>query len=197
MDELMNYDCINFSKLLLIKAKELNISDLESHLLLIIMTMKELNMRPINPQTISKLSSLSLKEIDDILLSLLDKHLISRKQGQLDLKPLYQYLIKEEMKVEEEVNLVAIFEDAFGRSLSQRELEIINSFKRAGYNDEMIIDALNEAVKSGVINFRYIEKILENWARYGVNKRFVREVKKEDNNISQQIKDYNWWDNND
>lgn len=197
MDELMNYNCINFSKLLLIKAKELKINDLQSHLLLIIMTMQDLNIRPINPQTISKLSSLSLKQIDEILLSLLDMHIIDRKQGKLDLSPLYQYLLKEEVQKEQAVDLVSIFEDAFGRSLSQRELEIINSFKRAGYHDEMIVDALNEAVKSGVINFRYIEKILENWSRYGVNKRFVREKKKEEDNISQQIKDYNWWDNHD
>lgn len=197
MNELMDYNCINFNKLLLIKAKELKINDLQSHLLLIIMTMQDLNVRPINPQTISKFSSLSLKQIDEILLSLLDMHLILRKQGKLDLAPLYQYLLKEEIKEEKEVNLVEIFEDAFGRTLSQRELEIINSFKRAGYDDEMIIDALNEAVKSGVINFRYIEKILENWSRYGVNKRFVRNNKKEDDTVSQQIKDYNWWDNHD
>ena len=111
MDELMNYNCINFSKLLLIKAKELKINDLQSHLLLIIMTMQDLNIRPINPQTISKLSSLSLKQIDEILLSLLDMHIIDRKQGKLDLSPLYQYLLKEEVQKEQAVDLVSIFED--------------------------------------------------------------------------------------
>lgn len=193
MDELMNYNCINFNKLLLIKAKELKINDLQSHLLLIMMTMKELNIKPINPQTIAKFSSLSLKEIDEVLLSLLDMHLISRKNGFLDLMPLYKYLIKEEVKKESEVDLFSIFEDAFGRGLNQRELEIINSFKRAGYQDDMIIDALNEAVKSGVLNFRYIEKILDNWSRYGVNKRFARTVEKTDDHISDDIKEYNWW----
>lgn len=196
MDELMNYNCINYSKLLLIKAKELKISDLQSHLLLIIMTMKDLNIRPINPQTISQLSSLSLKQIDEILLSLLDMHLISRKNGQLDLTPLYQYLIKEEVKYEPEADLLSIFEDAFGRSLNQRELEIINSFKRAGYHDELIIDALNEAVKSGVMNFRYIEKILENWSKYGVSRRFAKDTIKNDQ-VSKEVKEYNWWSNND
>lgn len=197
MDELKNYNCINFSKLLLIKAKELNINDLQSHILLIIMTMKELNIKPINPQTISRLSTLSLKQIDELLLSLLDMHLISRKRGQLDLTPLYDYLIKQEVIKEKEIDLFTVFEDAFGRSLNQRELEIINSFKRAGYNDDMIIDALNEAVKSGVMNFRYIEKILENWSKYGVNKRFVKEVVKEDNDVSNEVKDFNWWDSHD
>lgn len=197
MDELRNYNCINYSKLLIIKAKELNISDLQSHILLIIMTMKELNIRPINPQTISKLSTLSIKQIDELLLSLLDMHLISRKRGQLDLSPLYDYLVKQEVVKDEGIDLLTVFEDAFGRTLNQRELEIINSFKRAGYHDEMIIDALNEAVKSGVMNFRYIEKILENWSRYGVNKRFAKEPVKEEQNVSNEVKDYNWWDQHD
>lgn len=196
MDELLNYKCIDFKKLLLIKAKELNINDVEAHILLIIMVMEDLNMKPINPQSISKLSSSSLKQIDQTLLTLLDKHLISRKYGQLDLSPLYTFLIKKEIKKEEKIDLISIFEDAFGRSFSQAEFGIINSFKMAGYSDDMIIDALNEAVKAGVINFRYIERILENWAKFGVKKRFARDYKK-DETISQQIKDYNWWEGND
>lgn len=196
MDELLNYKCIDFKKLLLIKAKELNINDVEAHILLIIMVMEDLNMKPINPQSISKLSSSSLKQIDQTLLTLLDKHLISRKYGQLDLSPLYTFLIKKEIKKEEKIDLISIFENAFGRSFSQAEFGIINSFKMAGYSDDMIIDALNEAVKAGVINFRYIERILENWAKFGVKKRFARDYKK-DETISQQIKDYNWWEGND
>jgi len=196
MNELMNYGCIDYKKLLLIKAKELNIADSECHLLLIIMVMQELNMKPINPQTISKLSTLSLKQIDDILLKLLDKHLITRKNGYLDLKPLYNYLIKKEIKKEKQIDLLAFFEDAFGRSLSQMEMNIISSFKTAGYSDDMVVDALNEAVKSGVINLRYIERILENWSSYGVKKRFARSSQEEDD-VSDQIKDYNWWDSHD
>lgn len=153
-------------------------------------------MKPINPQTISKLSTLSLKQIDDILLKLLDKHLITRKNGYLDLKPLYNYLIKKEIKKEKQIDLLSFFEDAFGRSLSQMEMNIISSFKTAGYSDDMVVDALNEAVKSGVINLRYIERILENWSSYGVKKRFARSSQ-EDDDISDQIKDYNWWDSHD
>ena len=58
----------------------------------------------------------------------------------------------------QDIDLVSIFEDAFGRSLSQREVQLINSLKCQGFDDEMIVDALNESVKSGVITFRYIEK---------------------------------------
>ena len=50
MKELMDYDCIDFKKLLLIKGKSLQLTDQECYILLLIMTMKEIDMKPINPQ---------------------------------------------------------------------------------------------------------------------------------------------------
>ncbi len=192
--DLLNYNCIDFKKLLIIKAKSLKISDVECHILLIVMTMMDLHMKPINPQSISQFSSLTLKSIDTTLLSLLDKHLITRKNGKLDISPLYHLLINDEKKeVQEEVDLVSMFENAFARGLNQIELDIISSFKSSGYDDAMILDALNEAVKSNVLNFRYIEKILDNWSKYGVKKRFApmnNEVKEQ---VDESIKDYKWW----
>ena len=192
--DLLNYNCIDFKKLLIIKAKSLKISDVECHILLIVMTMMELHMKPINPQTISQFSSLALKSIDQTLLSLLDKHLITRNRGKLELTPLYHLLIDEKKEeVKEEVNLVSMFENAFARSLNQMELDIINSFKSSGYDDHMILDALNEAVKSNVLNFRYIEKILDNWSKYGVKKRFAPMQNEVKDTVDESIKDYKWW----
>lgn len=196
MDELMNYHCVDWKKLLIIKAKSLKLTDQECYILLLIITMNEIQMKPINPQNISKLSSLPLKKIDQTLLSLLDKNMIARKYGQLDLQPLYQLLLEQQPQKEKDIDLISIFENAFGRSLNQMELEIINSFKSQGYDDQMILDALNESVKSGVINFRYIEKILDNWAKYGVKRRYapVHSVTKD--TVDQKIKDLKWWEQN-
>lgn len=193
--DLLSYNCIDFKKLLIIKAKSLKISDVECHILLIMMTMIELHMKPINPQTISQFSTLTLKQIDTTMLSLLDKHFITRNQGKLDITPLYRLLMDEKKEeVKEEMNLVSVFENAFARGLNQIELDIISSFKSSGYDDVMIVDALNEAVKSNVLNFRYIEKILENWSKYGVKKRFAPmnndEVKE---TVDESIKNYKWW----
>ena len=75
------------------------------------------------------------------------------------------------------------------------EVETIQSFKTSGYDDDMILNALNEAVKSNVLNFRYIEKILVNWSKHGVKRRYVTDDKlqttKED--IASSIKDFKWW----
>ena len=193
MDELLNYKCIDFKKLLLIKAKDLEITDQQSHLLLIMMVMEDLRINPINPTTVSKFSSLSLKELDTLMLELINLHLIERNGGSLSLRPLYDLLLNKEVTKEKEVNLVSLFEDAFGRSLSPSEVNIIYSFKSYGFDDDMIGDALNEAVKSDVLNFRYIEKILDNWKRYGVTKRYAP-YKEEVEEPSDEIKNYNWWD---
>ena len=142
MDELLNSQCIDFRKLLILKAKSLKITDQECFLLLVIMTMNDIGMKPITPSQIGQLCSLSLQQIDKTLISLVDKHFIARKRG---------------------------------------------------YDDQMILDALNESVKAGVINFRYIEKILDNWSRYGVKKRYAPSTPTVRQDVDQNIKDYKWW----
>lgn len=197
MNELMDYQCIDWRKLLIIKGKSLKLKDHECYVLLLIMTMNDIQLKPINPQTISQLCSLSIKQIDKILLSLLDKHIISRKRGKLDLKPLYQQLLDQEQEDEQEVDLLSVFESVFARALNPLEIEIINSYKSSGYDDQMILDALNEAVKSGALNFRYIEKILDNWSKYGVKKRFAPTPQTTKIDVDPAIKDLKWWENQD
>ena len=193
MDELLNSQCIDFRKLLILKAKSLKITDQECFLLLVIMTMNDIGMKPITPSQIGQLCSLSLQQIDKTLISLVDKHFIARKRGTLELLPIQKMLLNQSVEEEKDVDLLSIFENAFGRSLNQMELEIINTFKRSGYDDQMILDALNESVKAGVINFRYIEKILDNWSRYGVKKRYAPSTPTVRQDVDQNIKDYKWW----
>lgn len=195
MNELLEYGCIDLKKLLILKAKSLKIKDFECYLLLIIMTLDEIGLKPITPAQIQQFCSLPLKKIYEILLSLVDQHFIARRKGSLDLKPLYLKLMNQEVEKEESLDLISIFENAFGRSFNQMELECISNFKRSGYDDEMIVEALNESVKAGVVNFRYIERILENWSQYGVKKRFVASSKKVDDHtdFDSQIKNYKWW----
>ena len=193
MDELLNSQCIDFRKLLILKAKSLKITDQECFLLLVIMTMNDIGMKPITPSQIGQLCSLSLQQIDKTLISLVDKHFIARKRGTLDLLPIQKMLLNQSVEEEKDVDLLSIFENAFGRSLNQMELEIINTFKRSGYDDQMILDALNESVKAGVINFRYIEKILDKWSRYGVKKRYAPSTPTVRQDVDQNIKDYKWW----
>lgn len=88
MDELIDYRCVDFQKLLILKAKSLQLSDQQCYVLLLIMTLDEIGVKPITPLQISKICSLSVQKLDDILMSLVDKHWISRQNGSLNLKPL-------------------------------------------------------------------------------------------------------------
>lgn len=196
MDDLINYRCVDFKKLLIMRAKEFQLTDQECFMLLVILTMDEIGMTPITPASISKISSSSLKDIDKILISLVDKHYISRNRGTLDLLGLKQKLLNQKQQEQKpKLDLISVFENAFGRTLNQMELEVIQSFKSSGYDDQMILDALNESVKSGVINFRYIEKILDNWSRYGVKRRYASsfDTSRKHDDVEQSIKDYKWW----
>ena len=196
MDELLEYGCIDFKKLLILKAKSMKLSDQECYVLLLIMTLDEIGIKPITPSQSHKICSLSLQQIDETLIALVDHHYIARMNGSLDLRPIENLLLNQKSEEVQEVDLVSVFEDAFGRSLSQREVQLINSLKCQGHSDDMIIDALDESVKSGVITFRYIEKILDNWAKYGVKRRYAPQpIKQENIDVEQRIKDYKWWEN--
>ena len=89
-------------------------------------------------------------------------------------------------------NIVTIFEEQFGRPLSPIELNIIKDWKESDYSDEMIVKALKEAVKSQVLNFRYVEGILNNWAKNGIKQRYVES---EQPQRKVPISEYKWWEN--
>lgn len=189
---LKDYQCIDFKKLLLLKGKSIGLKDEETHILLLMMTLSDLGVRPIYPQKIEEFSSLSIKEIDDIMIRLVDKHYLDRINLKIDFKPLEKLLLGMKVEKKEEVNLVEIFEDAFGRTMSTMDIEYINQFKRTGYDDEMIVSALREAVKSNALSFRYIERVLENWAH---SKNYIKKYQEEEPEISEEVRNYNWWEN--
>ena len=79
------------------------------------------------------------------------------------------------------------------------DYEIINAWIDRGFNEELIIAALKEAIDNGVSSFRYIDKILYEWKRKGIKQ--VEDIKKSfekeespDYNIDKGILEYNWLD---
>jgi DnaD/phage-associated family protein len=190
--ELVDYQCIDFKQLLLLRGKKIGLSDEEAHVLMLMMMMDELNIRPITPKRISQYSSLENSQIDAIMLKLINEHYVDRINGVLEFSPVKKKLLGVKDVEKEEVNLVAAFEDGFGRSLSATEIEMINEFKRDGYDDEMILDALKEAVKSHVTNFRYVEKVLINWKNSAKSER-LEAMKHEEDHFSDEVKNFKLW----
>lgn len=193
LKSLVSSKCINFERLLVLKAKELGLDGNECHILLLIYALKEASVRLITPAMLQNYSLLSTHDLNKVLQSLLSKKFIYNRSGAISLNHLEERLLleKNEEEPEEAISLVSIFEEQFGRALSPIELNILREWKESNYDDEMIVKALKEAVKSQVLNFRYIEGILHNWAKTGVKTRYVES---EEPQRSVPISEYKWWE---
>ena len=102
--------------------------------------------------------------------------------------------ITREHKQSEKTNLFSLFEREFVRPLSPREYEIINEWIRSGISEELISEALKEAIFNGVKSLRYIDKILISWKDKGYKSAsdVKSSFKKEDDNTNTELFSYNW-----
>lgn len=73
---------------------------------------------------------------------------------------------KEEEK--DSSNIYEIIEKEFGRTLSPIEYEIIKAWLDSGTSEDLIKEALKEATYNGVSNLRYIDKIIYEWGKKGI-----------------------------
>lgn len=85
----------------------------------------------------------------------------------------FLYVEEQEMLVQREekkqLNLYTIFEQEFGRPLSPIECEMLSMWLDEDHHSpEIIKAALKEAVISGKLNFRYIDRILFEWKKNGI-----------------------------
>ena len=136
-----------------------------------------------NPKKIGADLNIQLPEVLQIIDGLCTNDIISielKKVNEvreefINLEQLYTklaYFIINEEEVVESVkssNIYDIFEQEFGRTLSPIEYELINGWLEADFKEDIIIMALKEAVFNGVSNLRYIDKILYEWKKKGLN----------------------------
>lgn len=192
---LKDVQCIDYAKLLLLRAKELGLNDTECHILLLIMTLQQIEIKTITPPVLLEYTTLSSKELDTTLASLIAKKRVRNRMGSITLEPLEDFVLvenKEEIKEIQEISVLEVYESEFGRSLSPMELSYLRTWKEEfGYSDDMLIQALKEAVKSQVLSFRYMEAILNNWSKTGITSRYV-DTAKEEEDIEES--EYPWWE---
>ena len=96
--------------------------------------------------------------------------------------------------------LFDIFETELGRTLSPIEYEIINGWLTT-CSEEIIILALKEATFNGVSNFRYIDRIINEWNKKGIKtkedvEKNRQEFKNKKDNKKQELFDYDWLNDN-
>ena len=105
-------------------------------------------------------------------------------------------------KIEEEKNsnIYEAIEKEFARPLTSIEYEIISAWLEDGTSEELILEALKEAVYSGVCNLRYIDKILYEWGKKGiktakdVEKNRINFREKQEKKEKLELFDYDWFD---
>jgi len=126
------------------------------------------------------------------------KDIENRMIENVSLENFYNMLSEEKKQDEQDkkkTDIYSVFEHEFARTISSMEYEIINAWLEKGFNEELIIGALKEAVYNGVTNLRYIDKILYEWNKKGfkkmadVNSHITKKEEKKDNH---ELFDYNW-----
>lgn len=129
----------------------------------------------------------------------LKKNSSSKLEEYISLELFYNKVFLQLIDVEKENcsdNIYSTFEKELGRSLSPIEYELINGWLEYNYKEEIILAALKEAVFNGVNNFKYIDRILFEWNKKGIDtldkveKNRANYVKKSSNNV--EVPDYDW-----
>lgn len=89
-----------------------------------------------------------------------------------------------------------LIEREFGRVLSPMEYEIIKAWTENNISNELIEEAVKEAIFNGVTNLRYIDKILYEWQKKGIkSKHDVEENRqrfKKEKPEKMEVFEYNW-----
>ena len=136
----------------------------------------------VTPDLLSLKMSLDVKTIDGIVANLLTKGFIAyvTKDGKTitTLEPLKAILFREfqliftreekeknKKEINEQLeNIYGSFQKLLNRQLSPVEISKIREWVSYGYSDEMIINALKEALSKGKKSLRSVDKILLTWS---------------------------------
>lgn len=195
-------------KVLFSNYKELNITEEELIILIYIINLGEKIVY--NPQDFAEELKLDKYKVMQLLNNLFEKNLINIKveknnEGISDeyiyVDALYNKLfnlIIEEKKESPILNtdIFSLFENELGRTLSPMECEIIKEWLNSNYTEELIKEALKEAIYNNVRSLKYVDRILYTWRTKGIKTK--EDILKDKKNFRKPVKtmtdvfDYNW-----
>lgn len=195
-------------KILFTNYKKLNITEEELIILIYILNLGEKIVY--NPEIFVHNLDLDKYKAMQLLNNLFEKNIINIKveKNEKGLSEEYIYvdvlynklfnLIIEEKKEIKTVDtdLFTLFETELGRPLSPMECEIIKEWISSDYTEELIKEALKEAIYNNVRNLKYIDRILYTWKSKGIITK--EDVIKDKKNYRKPVQavtdvfDYNW-----
>ncbi|MFA7223042.1 MAG: DnaD domain protein [Bacilli bacterium] len=173
-----NYKAIDFSYLLLDFYKEMNITEEEMAVILMINHLLEQDNDFITNEVLSLKMTMSSKMIDKCMTSLYKKKYIEFDTNdatpKTSLEPIKKILYKKFEKslfsedeyksnadlVEERDYIFKTFTDAFKRELSPIELSHIDDWIKNGVDKDIIINSLKDAINSNKVSISYIDALI-------------------------------------
>ncbi|MBQ6495214.1 MAG: DnaD domain protein [Bacilli bacterium] len=194
-------------KKLLVNYKKLNITEEELVILIYIINLGEKIIY--NPQVFVDNLSIDKYKVMDILNNLASKNIINIKIEKNDkgiseeyiyidnlYNKLFNIIIETNVEENNNTDMFSIFEKELGRTLSPMECEIIKEWTSGSYSEELIKEALKEAIYNNVRNLKYIDRILYTWKNKGLNTKedIIKDKTKYHKNKEQteEVFDYNW-----
>ena len=155
----------------------------------------------------SEYLSFSKLDVMNIMSSLCDKKLIEmiikkddkkKIKEYINLNLLYSKLALFFMEEEDsnDSNIYNVIEKEFARPLSPIEFETIKGWIDSKISEDLIYEALKEAVLNGVTSLKYIDKILCDWVKKGYKRgQDVKKRKKKEEQI-EELFEYDWLEDN-
>ena len=174
-------EAVDFRFLLLENYKKLKISENELAVIFMIDHLVTQGNPFITADLLSLKMSLDVKEIDALIADLLTRGFMEyaslNGRTVTSLSPLKEKLFSnfalsvskeaENKKAKEEMlsNIYQSFESELGRTLQPMEISTIREWVDLGYSDEIIINALKEALSQGKRSIKSVDKVLLSWAK--------------------------------
>ena len=174
-------EAVDFRFLLLENYKKLKISENELAVIFMIDHLVTQGNPFITADLLSLKMSLDVKEIDALIADLLTRGFMEyaslNGRTVTSLSPLKEKLFSnfalsvskeaENKKAKEEMlsNIYQSFEAELGRTLQPMEISTIREWVDLGYSDEIIINALKEALSQGKRSIKSVDKVLLSWAK--------------------------------
>lgn len=181
----MDEGMVSIPQVLLTYYQKLKLTETELVLLLQIFAFKQKGRHFPTFEELAASMSISAGECSLLIKKMMQQQVIAIEQGDAlgfesySLKPLWKkladYMAQQSRQsalhhaMNEEQDLYTCFEQEFGRPLSPLECETLAIWIDQDHHDAVIIKAaLREAVISGKMNFRYIDRILFEWKKQGI-----------------------------
>ncbi|WP_142288275.1 DnaD domain-containing protein [Bacillus sp. EAC] len=184
---------ISIPNLLLSNYSSLNINEEQLVMILQLYSFQQQGQSFPTPSQLSMKMSINDQKCMEVIRELLKKGLLeiieqtddqNMRSESYSLSPLWLKLINSSEDVQQEVeekqmipsiieqneeSIFSVFEKEFGRLLSPFEIETLTMWMdQDDHNEKLIKVALKEAVISGKLNFRYIDRILFEWKKNGI-----------------------------